>query len=425
MYRPGSAPLGSGRRPLGSTGGGGPDLAERGRTDRGRRPVDPAALGSRGGDPGQGRPLDHRRRRAGARGRPNARARPLAQRASPRGSRGSSGVRLRRGSASREGARPDPQGGRRAGRPRGSADRADDGAARNADRDRGHAQRAGPDCDGADRRRASRRLPPGRAAAADQGVRAIDPQDRRGRGAPLPPLRPRAADPPGCRRAPDGRGDGGPGARPPPAHLAADGVHPPALPALLHRAGRGRAHGGGAWRAAAAGPGPDGVLLRRPDRVHSLHGGGGRRGGLRPRGAFRGDRRGHPARRGDDREDDRRRGDDRLARSGDAHGVGGRLPDAVPGTTPAARRRALRACGLSRRRLLRHRGQPDPPCGRPRPRRRGDDHHRGRRWDRQLGLPRVRPDRRGRAEGLSPASGAVRRQAPRRPTPTPDRIAAD
>ena len=89
------------------------------------------------------------------------------------------------------------------------------------------------------------------------------------------------------------------------------------------------------------------------------------------------------------------------------------LPGAVPGTPPAAGRRALRARGLSRRRLLRHRGQPDPPRGRPGPRRRGDGDHRGRRCDRQLGLPRVRPDRRGRAEGLSPAGGAVRRARPR------------
>ena len=397
---------------IGSTDGGGRDLAERGREDCRRRPVDPEAVGSWGGDPGQGRPLDHCRRGAGPRGRPDARAGPLAPRASPRGSRGSAGVRLRRGPASREGARPLPQGGRRAGRSGGSADRADDGAARNADGDRGHAQRAGPDCDGADRGGASRRLPAGRGAAADPGVRAVDPQDRRGRGAPLPPLRPRAADPPGCRRAADGRGDGGPGARPAPDHLAADGVHPPALPALLHRAGRGRAHGGGARRAAPAGAGPDGVLLRRPDRVHPLHRGGGGRGGVRPRGAVRGDGRGDAARRGDDREDDRRRGDDRLARPDDAHGVGGRLPDAVPGTAPAARRRPLRARRLSGRRLLRHRGQPGPPRGRPGPRRRGDGHHRGRRWDRPLGLSRVRPDRRGRPEGLPAAGGAVRRQAP-------------
>src|SRR6266550_2180033 len=49
------------------------------------------------------------------------------------------------------------------------ADRAADGPARNAGRDRGHAQRTGRGCDGADRRGAPRRLPPGRAAATDQG----------------------------------------------------------------------------------------------------------------------------------------------------------------------------------------------------------------------------------------------------------------
>ena len=79
-------------------------------------------------------------------------------------------------------------------------------------------------------------------------------------------------------------------------------------------------------RASPAGPGADGLLLRRPDRVHPLHRGGGRRGGARPRRALRRDRRGDPAGRGADREDDRRRGDDRLARPGDADRVGGRLP---------------------------------------------------------------------------------------------------
>ena len=74
----------------------------------------------------------------------------------------------------------------------------------------------------------------------DPGVRPVDPQDRRGGGAPLPSLRPRAADPPGRRRAADGRGDGGAGPRPARRDLAAHGVHPPALPALLHRAGRRR-----------------------------------------------------------------------------------------------------------------------------------------------------------------------------------------
>ena len=84
---------------------------------------------------------------------------------------------------------------------------------------------------------------------------------------------------------------------------------------FYHRAGRGRPHGGRARRAAPARPGPDGVLLRRPDRVHPLHGGGGRRGGVRPRRAVRRDGRGDAAGRGADREDDRRRGDDRLART--------------------------------------------------------------------------------------------------------------
>ena len=98
-------------------------------------------------------------------------------------------------------------------------------------------------------------LPARRLAPARPGLRAVDPQDRRGRGAPLPPLRPRAADPPGGRRARDGRGDGGAGARPAPAHLAAHGVHPPALPALLHRAGRRRPHGGRARRGSSSSAG--------------------------------------------------------------------------------------------------------------------------------------------------------------------------
>ena len=94
-------------------------------------------------------------------------------------------------------------------------------------------------------------LPARRPAAAGPRLRAVDPQDRRGRGPPLSPLRPRAADPPGRRRARDGRGDGGAGARAAAADLAADGVHPPALPALLHRAGRRRPHGGRLRRACA------------------------------------------------------------------------------------------------------------------------------------------------------------------------------
>ena len=86
----------------------------------------------------------------------------------------------------------------------------------------------------------------------------------------------------------------------------------------------------------------DGLLLRRPDRLHPLHRGGGRRGGARPGRALRRDGRGDAAGRGDDREDDRRRGDDRLARPGDADRVGGRLPGPVPGAPAAAGRAPLR-----------------------------------------------------------------------------------
>ena len=96
--------------------------------------------------------------------------------------------------------------------------------------------------------------------------------------------------------------------------------------ALLHRAGRRRPHGGRLRRAAPDGPGEDGVLLRRSHRLHPLHRGGGRRGGARSGRAVRRDGRGDAAVRGADREDDRRRGDDRLAGSGDADRVGGRLP---------------------------------------------------------------------------------------------------
>ena len=146
------------------------------------------------------------------------------------------------------GARPHPRRGRRAHGSGGGADRADDVAAGDADRVRGDAQRSGRRRDGADRRRAGGRVPARGAASAHPGLRAVDPQDRRGGGAAVPSICPRAADPPGGRRAPDGRGDGGVGARPAPDHLAAHGVHPPALPALLHRAGRRRPHGGRARR---------------------------------------------------------------------------------------------------------------------------------------------------------------------------------
>ena len=132
--------------------------------------------------------------------------------------------------------------------------------------------------------------------------------------------------------------------------------------------------GGGGTR---PGPGLDGVLLRRPHRLHPLHGGGGGRGGSRPGRALRRHRRGDPAGGGPDREDDRRRGDGGLARPGDLDGVGGRLPPSLPGASPAAGRPPLRRSGLSRRRLLRRRRQPRPPGRQPRARGRGHGHRVG------------------------------------------------
>ena len=150
---------------------------------------------------------------------------------------------------------------------RGGPDRSHHGPPRDADRRRGDADRAGRRCDEADRGRPRRRLPARRPASARPRLRAVDPQDRRGRGAPVPPLRPRAADRRGRRRPADGRGDGGPRPRPLPVGRAAHVLHPQPLPALLHRAGRRRPHGDRARRLAAARPGHDGVLLRRPHRA--------------------------------------------------------------------------------------------------------------------------------------------------------------
>ena len=73
----------------------------------------------------------------------------------------------------------------------------------------------------------------------------------------------------------------------------------------------------------------------------------------------------------------------------------------------------LRQGRVPRRRLLRRRGQPDPPRRGPRSRRRGDGDRRGRRRDRQLRLPRLRADRAGRSQGPLRAGRAVRRHRPR------------
>ncbi len=188
--------------------------------------------------------------------------------------------------------------GRRAHRARGGADRAADGAARDPDRARGNADRAGRRRDGADRRDPRDRLPARRPAPARPRLRPVDAQDRRGGDPDVPPLRPRAADPPGRRRARDGGGDGGAGRRADAADGAADRVPAPALPPLLLRAGRRRPHGDRVRRPRQPRPRDDGLLLRRPRRLHPLHRGGGRRGGARPDRAIRRDGRGHPARAG-------------------------------------------------------------------------------------------------------------------------------
>ena len=146
---------------VGSSGGRGNDLAQRGRADLRRLALDPEALGGGEGDPGSARALDHGRRRPGPRGRANARARPLARGAAARRPRWPAGLRLRRGPAARRttiGGHPGGGGG--ADRARGGADRAGDEPAGDADGARGDAQRAGRRGDRADgggaRGRASR-----------------------------------------------------------------------------------------------------------------------------------------------------------------------------------------------------------------------------------------------------------------------------
>ena len=217
-------------------------------------------------------------------------------------------------------------------------------------------------------------LPARRGAPADPRLRAVDPQDRRGRGPALPPVRARAADPPGRRRAGDGRGDGGPGPRPAAADVAADGLHPPALPALLHRAGRRRPHGdrdgardawaGCRWPSASStSPASPATPRRRATRRRSTWSSASSR----------------PSRRRCPSEAliVKTIGDEVMIVSpgpGDADRVVGGLPRPVLRAAPAAGRPPLRPRRLPRRRLLRQRRQPHPPGGRPRARRRGDGH---------------------------------------------------
>ncbi len=178
-------------------------------------------------------------------------------------------------------AEPLPGRRRGGGRPRGGADRADHGPARNPDGARRPDQRRGHRGARADGRRPPQRLPADRPAAARPRLRAGRPQDRRGRGSALPSLRPRADDPRRGAADRDGREHGADGLGADPDRRAGARVHPLPIPALLHGAGRRRPHGG---RPAAdpqpSRPGDDGLLLRRPDRVHA---GSPRRRGTRRR----------------------------------------------------------------------------------------------------------------------------------------------
>ena len=222
---------------------------------------------------------------------------------------------------------------------------------------------------------ARRRVPARGVPPALPRVRPGALPDRRRRGAPLPPLRARAADARGGAGARDGRGDGGAGARPAAALLAAHGLRAPALPPALRGAGRGRSHGdghGGRGRGPRAGARGD--RLRRPGRLHALHRGGGRGGGALVGRALRGGRDQHAARRRPGGQDDRRRGDGGGPGRARARGLGGGLRGDVRRASRAAHRHPLRTHALPRRRLLRPRGQPRVARGRAGARRRGAAH---------------------------------------------------
>ena len=229
------------------------------------------------------------------------------------------------------------------------------------------------------------RLPARRLPPAGPGLRPVDPQGRRRRGAPLPPLRARAADPGRGPAAGDGGGDGGPRRRPAAGHRSADGVHAQPLPALLHRAGRRRPHGGRRRRRAASG-------LARVSMAFCF---------VDLTGFTR-----YTEEEGDEEALDlverfvdtveatlpteativKTIGDEVMVVSPDPASltewaVG--FLDAVPGAPAAAGRDPLRRGGLPRRRLLRRRRQPRPPRRHPGARRRGAGHRAGRRGGRR------------------------------------------
>ena len=360
---------------VGSSRGRGTDLAQRGGPDLRRLAVDAEALGGGEGDPGPARALDRGRRGPGPGGRADARARPLARGAAARGPRRPARLRLRRGPAPghRERAVTRAEAAER-DRARGGADRARDAPARHADGARGDARPS----------RTSRRSSTWREVlgagfplvALLQLVRVYAQSIRKIAEAEVrlfhlyvhEPLIRQGVDALEMAEEMEGLA-----ARPAAADLAADGVHPPALPALLHRAGRRRPHGG---------------RLRRRC---------GRWAGCTMAFCFvdlTGFTR-YTEEEGDEEALDlverfvetveatlpaealivKTIGDEVMIVSPDPvtlteWAVG--FLDPVPGAPAAAGRDPLRARRLPRRRLLRHRRQPHPPGRRPGARRRGD-----------------------------------------------------
>ena len=219
-----------------------------------------------------------------------------------RGPRGPARVRLRRGPAPRAGSASSPpaEAAERTGLEE-ALDRADDVAAGDADRARGDAQRAG-----------RRGAWSGSAACSSAGfplvallqlIRVYAQSIRKIAEAEVRLFHLYVHEPlirQGVDALADGRGDGGAGRA-----ICSRSTSP--LMEYIHQrylrfyieqdvVGHMEAELGGATPAR---PGADGVLLRRPDRLHPLHRGGGRRGGARPRGAVRRDGRGDAAGRGD------------------------------------------------------------------------------------------------------------------------------
>ena len=203
--RPFEAPR---RQYLGSAGGRGSDFAQRRGANRRRLPVDASALGA-----DQVIPVRRGRWTAAAAAQARVVARMRERGASSpscarRSATADSPSAMRRTCCQAHASARSAGRRRRENRSRGGTDRAGDDPARDADGARGDPRRTRPRGDRAD----------GGCAQGLPLVTAAWSGSTRSRSArsprpspPLPSLRPRAADPPGRRRARDGRGDGAAG----------------------------------------------------------------------------------------------------------------------------------------------------------------------------------------------------------------------